>query len=132
MYDAIPMVYYLTTSGKRELVPYHGREDMIKQMIPMRAKYHTFADFTKATFQNLLSEEQRKDALVLRANYLQSSYIENKGNGQFDLRPLPALAPVSYTHLDVYKRQITIRSQFLRFRTRPTRVRPITPSLSLT
>ncbi len=95
MYDAIPMVYYPTASGKRELVPYHGREDMIKQMIPMRARYQTFADFAKATFENLLTEDQRKEALVLQANYLKSSYIENKGNGQFDMRPLPALAQVA-------------------------------------
>lgn len=94
-YDAVPMVYYPTASGKRQLVPYHGREDMIKQMIPMRARYQTFADFTKATFENLLTEEQRKEALVLKANYLKSSYIENKGNGQFDLRPLPSLAQVA-------------------------------------
>ncbi|WP_189564294.1 VCBS repeat-containing protein [Persicitalea jodogahamensis] len=95
MYDAIPMVYYPDAAGKRELVPYHGREDMIKQMIPMRARYQTFADFTKATFDNLLTEEQRREALVLQANYLKSSYIENKGNGRFELRPLPALAQVA-------------------------------------
>jgi len=68
---------------------------MIKQMIPMRAKYQTYNDFSKATFENILSEEQRKEAIVLQANYLQSSYIENKGNAQFDLRPLPALAQVA-------------------------------------
>ena len=95
MYDAVPMVYYPTAAGKRELVPYHGREDMIKQMIPMRARYQTYADFTKATFENLLTEEQRQEAIVLQANYLKSSYLENKGNGQFDLRPLPALAQVA-------------------------------------
>ena len=82
MYDAVPMVYYPTASGKRELVPFHGREDLIKQMIPMRAKYQTYDDFAKATFENLLTEEQRREAIVLQANYLKSSYIENKGNGQ--------------------------------------------------
>ncbi|MPR35837.1 VCBS repeat-containing protein [Salmonirosea aquatica] len=94
-YDAIPMVYYPTVDGQRVLVPFHGREDMIKQMIPMRAKYQTYQDFSKATFDNILSEEQRKEANVLQANYLQSSYIENQGNGRFDLRPLPALAQVA-------------------------------------
>ncbi len=95
MYDAIPMVYYPNAEGQRQLVPFHGREDMIKQMIPMRAKYQTFNDFSKATFDNILTEEQRKEAIVLQANYLQSSYIENKGNGRFDLRPLPTLAQVA-------------------------------------
>ncbi|MBU1821004.1 MAG: VCBS repeat-containing protein, partial [Bacteroidetes bacterium] len=94
-YDAIPMVYYPTGEGRRELVPFHGREDMIKQMIPMRARYQTYADFTKATFENLIPEEQRKEAIQLQANYLQSAYLENQGNGQFVLRPLPTLAQVA-------------------------------------
>lgn len=94
-FDAIPLVYYPTTAGTRELVPFHGREDMIKQMIPMRAKFQTYDAFSKATFENLLPEEQRKEAIVLEASYLQSSYIENKGNGQFSIRPLPTLAQVA-------------------------------------
>jgi enediyne biosynthesis protein E4 len=94
-YDAIPMVYYPTAEGRRELVPFHGREDMIKQMIPMRARYQTYADFTQATFENLIPEEQRKEAITLQANYLQSSYLENKGNGKFELRPLPAMAQIA-------------------------------------
>jgi hypothetical protein len=94
-FDAIPMVYYPTEDGRSELVPFHGREDMIKQMIPMRARYQTYNDFTKATFDNLITDEQRKEALILQANYLKSAYIENKGDGNFDLRPLPNLAQVA-------------------------------------
>lgn len=95
LYDAIPMVYFTMADGKRELVPFHGREDLIRQMIPMRAKYQTFEDFSKATYDNLFTEEQRKDALILKASYMQSAYIENKGNGQFALRALPTLAQVA-------------------------------------
>ena len=29
--------------------------------------------------------------LVLKANYSQTSYAENKGNGKFSLKPLPKL-----------------------------------------
>ncbi|GAB2790926.1 VCBS repeat-containing protein [Rhabdobacter roseus] len=94
-YDAIPLVYFPNEEGKPTQVPFHGREDLIKQMIPMRARFHTYDDFTKATFENLFSEQERKEALLLQANYLASVYIENKGNGQFELRALPTLAQLA-------------------------------------
>ncbi len=95
LYDAIPMVYFPAADGARTLVPFHGREDLIRQMIPMRARYQTYEDFAKATYDNLFTEEQRKDALILKASYLQSAYIENLGNGAFALRALPQLAQVA-------------------------------------
>ncbi|TDB62290.1 VCBS repeat-containing protein [Arundinibacter roseus] len=94
-FDAIPMVYYPTEEGRKELVPFHGREDMIKQLIPMRARYQKYDDFAKATFENLFPEEQREKAIRLEANYLQSAYLENLGQGKFKLSPLPTLAQVA-------------------------------------
>lgn len=94
-FDAIPMVYYPTQEGGTKLVPFHGREDLIKQMIPMRARYQTYNDFAQATFDNLITNEQRKEALLLQANFLQSAYLENKGAGVFALRPLPKLAQIA-------------------------------------
>ena len=44
---------------------------------------------------DILSPEQRKDALRLKANYLQSSYLRNDGNGKFTMIPLPKEAQVS-------------------------------------
>lgn len=91
-YDAIPTIYIPDENGKRQEYSFHGREDLIKQMIAMRARFPLYKDFTKATVDKMLKPEEREKALVLEANDFQSSYIENKGNGTFAIRPLPTLA----------------------------------------
>ena len=94
-YDAIPTVYFPDESGQRREVTFHGREDLIKQLISTRAKFPRFRDFGNATMEQLLPEDDRKGALVLEADYLKSVYIENQGGGKFDVRPLPLLAQVA-------------------------------------
>ncbi|MBC8155837.1 MAG: RNA-binding protein, partial [Bacteroidetes bacterium] len=62
-----------------------------------RRRFPYFKDFTQASIDKLLTPEERKSALVLEANYLQSVYVENTGNGSFVLHPLPTqaqLAPI--------------------------------------
>jgi len=39
--------------------------------------------------QDMLTIEELKDALILEANYMQSSYIENLGGGKFKIIPFP-------------------------------------------
>ncbi|TAF96363.1 MAG: RNA-binding protein [Cytophagia bacterium] len=94
-YDAIPFVYFPDQYRQPKRVPFHGREDLIKQVIQMRRRFLKYADFVDATYENLLTKEERKDALELDATYFASAYVENKGNGNFDLKPLPTLAQLS-------------------------------------
>ncbi|MBC7920128.1 MAG: VCBS repeat-containing protein [Ferruginibacter sp.] len=91
-YDAIPTAFFPDRTGQRKEYTFHGREDLIKQMISMRARFPYYKDFTQATVDKLLTEEERKDALVLRANYMQSCYLQNTGKGQFNVIPLPVQA----------------------------------------
>ncbi|AEI48853.1 VCBS repeat-containing protein [Runella slithyformis] len=95
MYDAIPFIYFPDAENKPVRVPFHGREDVIKQFIQTRARFQTYKDFAKATFDNLLTEDERKKALQLDANECQSVYVENTGNGTFKTKPLPTLAQLS-------------------------------------
>lgn len=93
-YDAVPS-YYLPkshTETQRQEFPYNVRDDMIKQMISTRAKFPDYKSYSSATVQDLLKENERKDALVLSANYLNTSYIENKGAGKFEIKSLPVQA----------------------------------------
>jgi len=94
-YDAIPTVYFPDESGQRREVTFHGREDLIKQLISTRARFPRFRDFGNATMDALLPEEDRKGALVNEATYLKSVYIENQGGGKFAIRPLPLMAQVA-------------------------------------
>jgi hypothetical protein len=96
-YDAIPTTYFPDQTGAKKEFTFHGREDLIKQMISMRARFPFYKDFAGASIEKLLSAEERKEALVLKANYLSSAYLENTGHGTFQIKPLPVqaqLAPV--------------------------------------
>jgi hypothetical protein len=71
------------------------RDDVIKQMIGMRSKFQNYKSFASATIDQLFSKDQLKNALVLRANNFNSSYLRNDGNNKFTLIPLPAQAEIS-------------------------------------
>lgn len=91
-YDAFPSVYFKNAKGQYEEYPYFGWDDMVKQMIGIKKRYIKYAPFGEATMSQILTDEERSQALKLSANYLPSSYIENKGNGQFAVHALPVLA----------------------------------------
>ena len=61
----------------------------------MRERFPNYKSFAETPMQNLFTKEQMKDALVLKANHLQSSFIRNNGNGKFSLEPLPMQAQFS-------------------------------------
>nr|WP_294946288.1 VCBS repeat-containing protein [uncultured Mucilaginibacter sp.] len=94
-YSAIPSIFLLDKNGERKEFPVQGRDDMLKQMISMKKKYTNFKSYATATMDDILTPEQRKGALRLKANMLKSCYIRNDGNGKFALIPLPVEAQVS-------------------------------------
>ncbi|WP_420148029.1 VCBS repeat-containing protein [Spirosoma sp.] len=71
------------------------RDALNQQVIQFRRKYQRFADYAAATFDELLTDDERKDAYQAEATYLQSAYIENLGQGRFALRALPRMAQAS-------------------------------------
>ncbi|NCI47117.1 VCBS repeat-containing protein [Sediminibacterium soli] len=96
-YDAFPALYHTVSfqDSTRKLFPAQTREDIVKQVIGMRSRYQNFTSYATATIDQLFSKEQMKDALVLKANNLVSSYLRNDGNGKFTLQPLPVQAQFS-------------------------------------
>jgi enediyne biosynthesis protein E4 len=102
-YDAIPTVYHPDSTGQRREFPYNVREDLVKQMISTRAKFPTFGQFARAGINDLLTEAERKDAMILEFNYASSSYLQNVGGGQFSISALPIeaqFAPVFGMYAD--------------------------------
>ena len=91
-FDAIPTVFYHDKVGKRMEVTFHGRDDLAKQMNTIRKKFDNYQKFAVAGIKDVLSEEELKDALILKANYLKTSYIENLGEGKFKISALPTQA----------------------------------------
>jgi hypothetical protein len=91
-YDAIPTVFFADEKGERHEFPFNSREDLIKQIISMRARFPLHKDFAVASIDKVFKEEELKDAIVLEANYMKSAYVENKGDGTFELHALPIQA----------------------------------------
>lgn len=97
-YDALFSLYLpdYNANAMRKAFPTQTRDDLMRQMIEMRAKFKTYEAFGKAEFSKLLSPEQLKGAVMLEANTFASCYLHNKGDGSFELIPLPAEAQLSY------------------------------------
>jgi hypothetical protein len=94
-YSAIPSIFLPDKNGERKEFPVSGRDDMLKQMISMKRKFSNYKSYASATMDDILSPEQRKGALRLKANVLKSCYLRNDGNSKFTLIPLPIQAQVS-------------------------------------
>ena len=84
------MTYFL--ENKESLVPI--RDVITDQMNVMRKRFTSYTDYARASIQDVLGE-QSDQAQVLVADQMQSCYLENKGAGNFALRPLPQAAQVS-------------------------------------
>jgi hypothetical protein len=87
--DAILGCYGPNAAGDTLLYPVHQREDLLKQVVLFKKRYNSFAEYGAASYFEMLTEAERLGARVLRATWMESSYIENLGGGKFALRPLP-------------------------------------------
>ncbi len=96
-YDAIPTAFLpasQTDTTKSEF-PVNTRDDMIKQIIGMRSKFQNYKSYATVPFSKMFSNDEMKDAVILRANDFSNSYLKNDGGGRFTLSPLPLEAQYS-------------------------------------
>jgi hypothetical protein len=94
-YVSIPSLYIPDDKGQRKEYPAHTRDELIGYVPALKKKFLSYKSFAEAEMNQLFEESEMKNALKLSANYFSSSYIENKGNGQFSIHPLPAMAQLS-------------------------------------
>lgn len=95
-YDAITSIYLEDKlGGTKKEFPFFSRDDMLKQIIGIKSKYPDYKSFANATMQDILTPQQMKSSLRLKANYLQSCFLRNDGNGKFTMIPLPKEAQIS-------------------------------------
>jgi enediyne biosynthesis protein E4 len=95
LYDPFISCYGRDTAGKKREYFYPTRDDMIKQLVLIRRKFQTYGAFGQATVTDVFTKEELKDAQIMHANWLQSSYVENLGNGKFKMTALPYQAQVA-------------------------------------
>jgi enediyne biosynthesis protein E4 len=86
---------YMRTSmenDEKDLYPVHFWEEINSQSTKFRGKFSSYKQYGQTPLQTLLSSDDLKGALMMKANHMASSYIENLGNGKFRLTALPSAA----------------------------------------
>jgi len=103
-----PMTYYVQDINKDgefdpilsyyiqgESYPLPSRDDLLRQVNSLRKEYTTYDKYAKATTKDLLKAGNVSNSGILEINNLRSSYLENSGGGEFELKNLPAMAQFS-------------------------------------
>ena len=93
--DPMVFCYLLAPDGSYKPYPMSSRDDMVSQVISMRKKFPTYRAYGYATIHDIWSDADLKDAIVMQCTDMRSSYIENKGNDHFSIKPLPLQAQVA-------------------------------------
>ena len=95
IYDMIPSLYLPDINGEKKEFPAKARDDLLKQINAMRKKFPTYKSYATATMDQVLTEQERKGALVVAANNFQTCMLHNDGHGKFSMRALPQQAQFS-------------------------------------
>ena len=75
--------------------PALSRDELLEQLPVLRKRYNDYASYSNATINDIFSDAELANAKKLTADNMATCYIENKGNGKFDVRPLPVQAQFS-------------------------------------
>lgn len=93
--DMIMSCYFKTAGGDMKEFPLHFWDEMNSQSPMFRKMFSRYSQFGQITMDKLLTPQQLEGALILEANHMQSSYIENLGNGTFKMTALPVWAQMA-------------------------------------
>lgn len=95
--------HVMTTMEKGKEVASRLRDALVQQMPFIQKRFPSYADFAKAGIRELFAEQDVDSAMKLSATMFRSVVLENKGNGRFEVKPLPPLvqsAPLFGTFID--------------------------------
>ena len=67
----------------------HPRDLLIQQINAMRVRFRSYSEYGYAPFNKSFTKEELNAAMVLKSETFASSYIENLGNGKFNIKELP-------------------------------------------
>ncbi|MBO9682584.1 MAG: VCBS repeat-containing protein, partial [Flavisolibacter sp.] len=92
--DPLIAYYIPDQNGERHLYPAIDRNQFAGQVPAIRKKYERHASYSKAKIEDILSG-QKEDMLELVCEETRTSWLENKGNGKFEMHALPTEAQLS-------------------------------------
>ncbi|HEX4849584.1 MAG TPA: VCBS repeat-containing protein, partial [Puia sp.] len=94
--DPVMFYYIVNDQGKKDLYPAISRDQLASQVPAIKKKFLLNKDYAGARPGDIFPED--KNLLILSCNETRSCWIENKGNGKFELHALPQeaqFAPVN-------------------------------------
>jgi len=86
--DAVMSCYLKAEDGTMKAFPIHSWAELNAQSPVFRARFKKYEEYGRTTIDSLFTPTQLQGALVLEANHLSSSYIENLGQGKFKMHKL--------------------------------------------
>ncbi|MFZ6009878.1 MAG: FG-GAP repeat domain-containing protein, partial [Bacteroidota bacterium] len=75
--------------------PVHYRETMTEQIVFLRRLLTGYSHYGKLQMSDIIDFLGPENMMIKRADYFGSSYVQNLGNGNFSLHPLPLTAQIS-------------------------------------
>ncbi len=75
--------------------PFNSRDNLFGQLPGMKKKFRDYASYSNATISDILSPQQLESAQLLESRLGHTVVLINGGQGQWDIRPLPAEAQIS-------------------------------------
>ncbi|MBN8650295.1 MAG: VCBS repeat-containing protein [Cytophagales bacterium] len=96
--EALIFCYSKMADGTEKLCPAHFWDELNQQSPKFRRMFTKYKNFSTTTWETLLADADKKDALIIDVNHLATSYIENLGAGNFELHQLPIEAQFAPTN----------------------------------
>jgi hypothetical protein len=93
--DAILTIFLKDHQGVKREFPAASRDDIMSQLPSLKKKFPTYKEFADADIHQIFTDDQLKGAVTLHATNFKSCYLENKGNGKFQLHELPPMAQMA-------------------------------------
>lgn len=80
--------------GKKQY-PLRGRECFVEQNPAIAIKFPSYKAFAEATVSDIYTRKALRDSLHLQSELFASCYLENTGNGEFEIHQMPNEAQLS-------------------------------------
>lgn len=87
-----PVICYFE-AGKK--YPFASRDELLAQIVPLKKKFTTYESYAESTIKDIFTAQQLKNADIRYTYTFASSYLENRGDGTFDVQELPREAQIA-------------------------------------
>lgn len=90
--DPLMTQYGLSPDGIMMSYPLASRDLLAEQMASIKSKYKNYRSYADVQIEDLLLNNMADNPIKRTVENLESLYIENKGGGKFNVKPLPTEA----------------------------------------